>query len=283
MKGKYRITVAGKILIAQIFISFMGWLVGFTWGLHAENKNLSVLLNKKSTVSAQKSAADSDLVSRTSNNALMQVKETGTKDSVVLNTCISSFSTSLTVSTPERNNNIEICTKAINGKILMPGEAFSFNQVVGERTKEKGYMEAPAIIDNRIEPSVGGGICQATSTLYDAVLLAGIKNIERTHHSLPVSYVKPGLDATVEWGNIDFKFTNTLEYPISIEGYVQNKELYVNIYSNPNLSNKKYTIENVINGVNGATTEVIRKTYENGVVTNIEHISSDEYMNGNLN
>ncbi|MGE5629106.1 MAG: VanW family protein [Solirubrobacterales bacterium] len=283
MKGKYRITVAGKILIAQLFISFMGWLIGFTWGLHAENKNLSVLLNKKSTVSAKNSnAIDSDLVSKTSASAPIQVKEAGTKDSIILNTCISSANTSLTNSTPERSNNIEICAKAINGKLIMPGEVFSFNQVVGERTKEKGYLEAPAIIDNRIEPSVGGGICQVTSTLYDAVLMAGIKNIDRTHHSIPVSYVKPGLDATVEWGNIDFKFTNTLEYPISIEGYVQNTELYINIYSNPNLNKKKYTIENVP-GVNGANTEVIRKTYENGVVTNIENISSDEYMNGNLN
>jgi len=177
-----------------------------------------------------------------------------------------------------RANNIEICVKALNAKLLMPGETFSFNEVVGERTKERGYMEAPVIIDNKVESGIGGGICQVSSTLYNAILKAGIEDIDRTHHSLPSSYVGLGLDATVDWGNIDFKFINTLGYPLYIEGHTQDKKLYINIFSNSNLSKKKYIIENnIIEENNVYKVKVIRKTYESGRLINSEFISNDEY------
>ena len=92
-----------------------------------------------------------------------------------------------------RTNNIDISVKAINGKVILPGEIFSFNDVLGERTKERGYMEAPVIIDNKIESGLGGGICQVSSTLYNAILKAGIQDIGRTNHSLPFSYVEMDL------------------------------------------------------------------------------------------
>ena len=197
-----------------------------------------------------------------------------------IDTCISSFSTSFESSSFTRANNIDICVKAINGKLLMPGEIFSFNEVLGERTKERGYMEAPIIIDNKVESGIGGGICQVSSTLYNAILKAGIQDIDRTHHSLPSSYVDLGLDATVDWGNIDFKFTNTLDYPVYIEGYTQNKKLFINIFSNSNLNKKKYIIESNINeDVNGYKVKVIRKTYERGMLVNSEFISNDVYAN----
>jgi len=197
-----------------------------------------------------------------------------------INTCISSFSTSFKSSSFMRAHNIDICVKAINGKILMPGEIFSFNEVLGERTKERGYMEAPVIIDNKVESGIGGGICQVSSTLYNAILKAGIQDIDRTHHSLPSSYVGLGLDATVDWGNIDFKFINTLEYPVYIEGHTQNKNLYINIFSNSNLNKKKYIIESNVNkDVNGYKVNVIRKTYESGMLVNSELVSSDLYAN----
>lgn len=195
-----------------------------------------------------------------------------------INTCISSFSTSFKSSSFMRANNIKVCIKAINGTILMPGEVFSFNDVVGERTKERGYMEAPVIINNKIESGIGGGICQVSSTLYNAILKAGIQNIERINHSLPSSYVGLGLDATVDWQNIDFKFTNTLHYPIYIEGHTQNENLYINIFSNSNLSKKIYVIENDINeDDNVYKVKVIRKTYENGRLIHSEFISNDTY------
>lgn len=194
-----------------------------------------------------------------------------------INTCISSFSTSFKSSSFTRANNIKICAKAINGKVLIPGEIFSFNEVVGERTKDRGYMEAPVIIGNKVESGIGGGICQVSSTLYNAVLKAGIQHIERTHHSLPSSYVGLGFDATVDWGNIDLKFANTLDWPIYIEAYIQNSNLYINIFSNSNLK-KKYVMESNINkNSNGYKVKVIRKTYENGMLINSELISNDTY------
>lgn len=195
-----------------------------------------------------------------------------------INTCISSFSTSFKSSSFMRVNNIKVCINAINGTILMPGETFSFNDVVGERTKERGYMEAPVIIDNKIESGIGGGICQVSSTLYNAILKAGIQNIERINHSLPSSYVELGLDATVDWQNIDFKFVNTLNYPIYIEGHTENGNLYINIFSNSDLSKKVYVIENDVNRNDSVyKVKVIRKTYENGMLINSEFISNDTY------
>lgn len=195
-----------------------------------------------------------------------------------INTCISSFSTSFKSSSFMRANNINVCINAINGTLLMPGEVFSFNEVVGERTKERGYMEAPVIINNKIESGIGGGICQVSSTLYNAILKTGIQNIERINHSLPSSYVGLGLDATVDWENIDFKFTNTLDYPIYIEGHTQNENLYINIFSDSNLRKKVYVIENDINqDENVYKVKVIRKTYENGVLIDSEFISNDTY------
>ena len=201
----------------------------------------------------------------------------------LINTCISSFSTSFQSSSYMRANNIDVSVKAINGKLLLPGETFSFNDVIGERTKERGYMEAPVIINNKVESGIGGGICQVSSTLYNAILKAGIQNIVRTHHSLPSSYVELGLDATVDWENIDFKFINTLDYPMYIEMYTENKKLYINIFSNSDLNKKKYIIENNVNEDNNVyKVKVVRKTYESGNLINSELISNDVYTLASL-
>lgn len=219
-----------------------------------------------------------------------------------MNKKISSFSTNFSTSNGNRINNIELATKAINGTILMPGDTFSFNEVVGERTRERGYKDAGVIIGDSIQSGLGGGICQVSSTLYNAMLKAGIKPTERRNHTLVLSYVPMGLDATVDWGNIDYKFTNTLSYPIYIEGYTKDKNVYFNIYSNEELS--KYTYEmstevyQTINpkmkyidskdlyegetkvikaGSKGYRVKVYRKTYENGKLINTELISNDYY------
>lgn len=197
-----------------------------------------------------------------------------------IHTKISSFSTSFKTSSHKRANNIDISVKAINGTLLMPHEVFSFNERVGERNKERGYMEAPVIINSKVESGIGGGICQVSSTLYNAVLEAGIHIIERVHHSLPSKYIGIGLDATVYWDNIDFKFENTLDYPIYIEAYTKNKNIYFNIFSNPSLNKKKYVIENNIDvrgKRNGYKVKVIRKAYENKLLISSEVISNDFY------
>ena len=199
----------------------------------------------------------------------------------LINSCIASFSTSFQSSSYMRSNNIDISVKAINGRLLFPGETFSFNDMLGERTKERGYMEAPVIINNKVESGIGGGICQVSSTLYNAILKSGIQDIRRTNHSLPSSYVELGLDATVDWQNIDFKFINTLDYPMYIEMYTKSKNLYINIYSNSDLNKRKYIIENDVNEYNNTyNVKVTRKTYESGNLINSELISDDIYTLG---
>ncbi|MBC2581509.1 VanW family protein [Clostridium sp. DJ247] len=155
-----------------------------------------------------------------------------------INGRIGTFSTSFgSISSPQRANNIIIATRSINGKILMPGDIFSFNDVVGERTEDKGYESAPVIIGNKLESGLGGGICQVSTTLYNSILDASLKPLEITHHTLPVHYVQGGMDATVDYGNIDFKFKNTLASPIYIQAYTAGGNVVFNLYSSINRIN----------------------------------------------
>lgn len=164
-----------------------------------------------------------------------------------VNSNISSYTTNYgSISSPQRANNIEISTKAINGTLLMPGESFSFNNTVGPRTEKRGYQGAPVIIGNKIESGLGGGICQVSGTLYNAMLKANINATERVRHTFPSTYVPIGMDATIDYGNIDYKFKNTLKYPIYIEGITDGANVIFNIYSNSSLKNKTYNISSEI-------------------------------------
>ncbi len=115
-----------------------------------------------------------------------------------------------------RNVNIETAARAINNYLLLPGEIFSFNDAVGPRTAARGYEPAPIIVGNIIVPGLGGGICQVSSTLYNAVLEAELEVVERYPHSLPVGYVPPGRDATVS-DYLDFKFCNNSDHFVLIK------------------------------------------------------------------
>ncbi len=128
-----------------------------------------------------------------------------------------------------RNNNLRLACKALNGKILMPGETFSFNGTLGKRTTEKGYLPAGAYSAGQTITDVGGGICQVSSTLYNAALLSDLNIVYRTNHSMTVSYVKLGMDATVNWNNVDFKFKNSTNYPIRIEASVSGGYVHISI------------------------------------------------------
>ncbi|EJO5347980.1 VanW family protein [Clostridium botulinum] len=135
------------------------------------------------------------------------------------------------ISSPQRANNIVMATNSINGKILMPGDMFSFNDVVGRRTAEKGYEAAPVIVGEKIENGLGGGVCQVSSTLFNAVANSNLQSVERAHHTKPVHYVPKGMDATVDYGNIDYKFKNNLENPVYIQSYTRNGNVVFNVYS----------------------------------------------------
>lgn len=135
---------------------------------------------------------------------------------------ISQFSTKYDASNRNRSTNLEIAAEKINGKVLMPGEEFSFNKIVGKRTVEAGYKDAAIYADGGVVDGLAGGICQISSTLYNSVLLANLQITERRNHSFTTSYAPAGRDATVVWGTTDFRFVNSRSYPIKIEATVKN-------------------------------------------------------------
>src|SRR5699024_857144 len=151
---------------------------------------------------------------------------------------LSSYETYYKESNKERTNNIELAAEAINNFVLFPGETFSFNNVVGKRTQEKGYMRAPVIVKGELSEDIGGGICQVSSTLYNAVILQGIEIIERYSHSREVPYVPPGKDATVSWWGPDFVFKNRYSHPILIRAKAENGSMFIEILSSIHVKEK---------------------------------------------
>lgn len=221
-----------------------------------------------------------------------------------VNSKLSSFSSNFGTSEYGRSTNITIATNSINGTIIMPGQSFSFNGTVGRRTAAKGYQPAPVDIGTKVSSDYGGGICQVSTSLYNAIIRSNIKSTERNHHSIPSTYIPLGNDATVDWGNLDYKFTNTLGFPVFIESIVSNKILTFNVYSNSSLTNRSYTLVNdIYAAVNPGPTEYIddasipvgsivqdqfplvgykvrtyKDTIQNGNVIKHELISNDSYQ-----
>lgn len=128
-----------------------------------------------------------------------------------------------------RVNNITLACEALNGTVLAPGEVFSYNQTVGQRTKERGFLEAGAYVSGKSVSEVGGGICQVSSTLYYCTLMANLEIVSRTNHMFTVNYVDLGMDATVSWPNPDFQFKNNTDYPIRIEANVSDNACNISL------------------------------------------------------
>lgn len=143
---------------------------------------------------------------------------------------ISSFSTKYDASNINRSTNLEIAAGKINGTVIMPGETFSYNKVVGKRTIEEGYKDAKIYADGGVVDGLAGGICQISSTLYNAALLANLEIVERKNHSYPASYIQVGRDATVVYGVKDLQFKNSRQYPIKLEASVKNGVAEFKIY-----------------------------------------------------
>ncbi len=143
----------------------------------------------------------------------------------VLGTCETPHNTN-----ENRNTNLRLLCEALDGMILQPGQDFSYNEAVGERTAERGYKAAPAFSGDRLANAIGGGVCQGSSTLYNCVLLADLEVTNRVCHGGIITYLPLGLDATVNWGTTDFCFRNSANFPIQIQaevsdGYVKMKIL----------------------------------------------------------
>ena len=144
-------------------------------------------------------------------------------------TRISSFTTRTTAD-ENRNSNVYLAARAVSGTAVMPGETFSFNAATGERTPDKGYLPAAAIADGTTVEEVGGGVCQVSSTLFNAAAMADMTIVARSPHTWPSNYVEKGLDATVNWPNLDFQFRNDRSTPVFIVAWYQEGQCTVEIY-----------------------------------------------------
>lgn len=158
-----------------------------------------------------------------------------------INGVIGEFSTSFQGSSLNRIENIKLSANAIKGTMLMPGESISFNETTGPREEKFGYKEASVIMNGEYTSGIGGGVCQTSTTLYNALLLADVTILERNPHSIPPSYVEPGTDAAVAYGYKDLKFRNDFDYPIYIDSKVIGNRIYFYIYGD--VSNKNYTVK----------------------------------------
>ena len=226
------------------------------------------------------------------------------EDLTRINGKISSYSTSYVNTGDGRVKNMEIAADIVNGTILMPGDEFSYNGLIGDTTPEKGYEKANTYVGNEIVPDYGGGICQVSTTLYRAVMNANIRSTERMNHSLTVSYSDPGLDATVANPYIDYKFVNTYDFPVYIQGSVSGGVVNFTLYGDAEaMGNKTYELVNEIHekynpeikyeddptmeegtekvvshGMPGYKASSYQVTYENGVEVDREFIATDVYM-----
>lgn len=142
---------------------------------------------------------------------------------------LSAYSTQYSMKDQNRASNIARAATTLNGVIIQPGELFSFNDVVGPRDSQHGYLPAPELINQKYVAGIGGGVCQVSSTLYNSVLLADLDVVERFNHSRPPAYVPLGRDATVAYGLIDFAFLNRTPFPVMIAAEAADGVLRVGI------------------------------------------------------
>lgn len=214
---------------------------------------------------------------------------------------ISSFTTKFDSGNAPRSSNIRLAAKSIAGTILPPGAIFSFNEVVGQRTEEKGFKEAGVYINGKVDTGIGGGICQVSTTLYNTVLLADLLVMERSNHSLTVPYVPLSRDAAVSWGAQDFKFSNNTENYILINSKTSGGSITFELYSTK--SNKRVElisttleknkapiqyIDDVVapfgkeivvdKGHDGYQSQLVKNVYVDGKRITTEVVSKDKYL-----
>ena len=177
-------------------------------------------INQKVTVILNNNITTSNTIENADNNSNSETE-------------LSSFSTEILTSDPNRNNNIQLTCDKLNEHIIEPGEIFSFTKLIGKSTEDKGYKEANIIeADGDTIKGLGGGNCQVSSTLYNAVAkIPELEIIERHNHAAEVHYVPLGQDAAVAYGSVDFKFKNTLDSKIKIYADSDDKNITVKITS----------------------------------------------------
>lgn len=173
-----------------------------------------------------------------------------------INTLLGSHTTKFDSSVSGRSSNIRLASNKTSDVLLMPGESFSYNEHTGMRTTANGYKNATVIVQGVVQEGVGGGVCQVSSTLYNAALYSGVSFVELKNHSIPSTYVSKGRDATVTDSGIDLVFKNTLEHPIYIKNYVSGNTVTCQIYGSSK-DKQNIQISTSIDGVSEAPTKKV--------------------------
>ena len=256
----------------------------------------------------EKSAVEEALNS--ANNGVITLPVTVTEPEVTVNALkakmfrdqLATYSSRYNEGVRGRSHNVKLASSYINGTIMLPGDVFSYNDVVGPRTIARGFKEANVYVGSEVETGVGGGICQVSSTLFNTVVMSGLNIVTRTSHSLPVSYVPAGRDATVSYGSIDFKFSNPYDMPVKIVSSASGGVNTVTIYgTNDNPSRKisfeteltrtiPYTVKQTedatlpngtvkveTKGANGAAYNTYKVITENGAVVSRSLLTKSTY------
>ena len=192
---------------------------------------------------------------------------------------LATYSTKYDGANINRTNNLELACEKINDKIVLAGETFSYNKTLGARTIADGYKEAKVYENGEVVDGIGGGICQVSSTLYNSVLMANMEIIERKNHQFVTSYTPAGRDATVVYGQTDFKFKNTRTYAIKIKATCSNGIITISIYgikeeidctvsfSTETISTIPYTVKYIDDSTLTAGTEKVKQIGANGMIT----------------
>ena len=194
-------------------------------------------------------------------------------DFVLAGTCTTSFSTS----SSNRINNIEVAAGHLNSLLVMPGQEISVSDTIKPRTTANGYKSAGAYLNGRTVPAIGGGICQVSSTVYNAVKNAGLTVLERHPHSMPVHYLPLGLDAAISAGSKDLRFRNDYSAPVILQAYTEGKNLIVNcLVWNHDLNGRTFKLWSKETGSLSAKTYFT--TYQDGVEVSTEYVGASYYM-----
>ena len=183
-----------------------------------------------------------------------------TKAELMSSFALVSTYTTETTGDANRNNNINLAANAISGTAVMPGETFSFNAATGQRTLEKGYLPAAAIAGGATVDEVGGGVCQVSSTLFNAAAMADLTILSRSPHTWPSNYVEKGRDATVNWPNLDFSFRNDKSTPVFIVAWYSQRKCTVEIYGASLGAGVSINLTTVLTGTTAPPAEPV---YEN--------------------
>lgn len=189
---------------------------------------------------------------------------------------LATFSTSYYASNRNRTTNLKLAANKINGCVLLPNEVFSYNEVVGERTIAAGYKEAATYVNGKVVDGLGGGICQISTTLFNAALLANLDMVELYNHQFVPSYAGAGRDATVVYGAKDFKFKNTRDYAIKITCSVSGGIAKFNIYG---VKQKNEYDVKITSKITSSTSSYIKSTTYRTLSQNGKKIKTERIYN----